>query len=160
MKSNIILLSVGFIIVLIPLVLSFIVKEKKTNNSRVNYYEKQNEENIISDKISIMESKIIMEKMTKLELEVLELKKENSKIIEQYKKSNLPENKNILRDNNFKQALNYNVFKERNNDIIDLHRQGKSKEEIAKTLNKSIREIEMIINLLKWGEIFEKNFHI
>lgn len=149
MKSNIILLSVGFIIVLIPLVLSFIVKEKKTNNSRVNYYEKQNEENIISDKISIMESKIIMEKMTKLELEVLELKKENSKIIEQYKKSNLPENKNILRDNNFKQALNYNVFKERNNDIIDLHRQGKSKEEIAKTLNKSIREIEMIINLLK-----------
>ena len=71
-------------------------------------------------------------------------------IIKQYRKNNfLKSNGNDTDDNNFKQILNYNLFKEKNSAIIDLYKQGKPKEEIARILNKSIREIEMVISIVK-----------
>ncbi|KAB3535853.1 hypothetical protein F8154_04880 [Alkaliphilus pronyensis] len=49
----------------------------------------------------------------------------------------------------FNQKLNYNIFTQKNTDIIRLHQEGNSPDEIARKLNKSIREIEMVIKLVK-----------
>lgn len=50
---------------------------------------------------------------------------------------------------NFNHLLNYNQFLNKNKPIVDLFKQNKTSEEIAKTLNKSVREIEMVLKLIK-----------
>lgn len=148
MENNIGLLNTTLVIILILSFILITLKEKKLH-SRINYYGKQNEEKTCSNNISITDNKIIIDKIAKLELEILQLKKENNRIIQQHEKNNFLTNEDNLNDNSFKQVLNYNLFKEKNSAIIDLHRQGKPKEEIAKILNKSIRETEMVISLTK-----------
>lgn len=148
MENNITLLNIVLAIISILLFVLIIFKEKKMN-SRVNYYGKQNEGNIYSSNISVIDRETIIDKLAKLELEILKLKKENSRIVQQYEKNNFLTSKDNVNDNNFKQVLNYNFFKEKNSAIIDMHKQGKPKEEIAKILNKSIREVEMVINIAK-----------
>ncbi|QUH26308.1 hypothetical protein [Serpentinicella alkaliphila] len=49
----------------------------------------------------------------------------------------------------FSNILNYSKFLSNNKDIIDRYKNNKSIEEIAKELNKSIREVEMVIKLIK-----------
>lgn len=60
---------------------------------------------------------------------------------------------------NFNHLLNYNQFLNKNKPIVDLFKQNKTSEEIAKTLNKSVREIEMVLKLIKWGGIVETFFN-
>lgn len=148
MKNKIILLSAISAIIPIILLIPVILRQKKLNNE-VDCYKKQDNENVCCNNISIIDSKTIIEKITKLELEILKLKRENNRIIQQYNRNNPLINNNNTSDNNFKQVLNYNFFKEKNGAVIDLYMQGKPKEEIAKVLNKSIREVEMVINLVK-----------
>jgi len=148
MKSNIILLIVGLSILIISYIISIIFKQKSTHN-KFEYHKKKgkyNEKKYIDSKI---ENEIILEKIKRLEQEVLQLKQENNILAQEYKKNNILLNENKLKNSSFKPILNYNLFKEKNNTIIDLYKKGKSKEEIAKTLNKSIREIEMVIRLVK-----------
>lgn len=140
MRNNIIFLNIGFTITIILLFL-LIFKEKKSN-SIIKYYEKENQDIIVSNKI-------IMKKIRKLESEIIRLNEENEKISKEYKKQDLNTYINEDINDNFKQVLNYKFFKEKNSSIIDLYEEGKAKEEIAKILNKSIREIEMVINLIK-----------
>ncbi len=148
MKNKIILLSAISAVIPVILLISIIFKQKKLNNE-TNYHKKQDNESIHYNNISMTDSKTIIEKITELELEILKLKKENNRIIQQYNRNNHLIDNNNTSDNDFKQVLNYNFFKEKNGAVIDLYIQGKPKEEIAKTLNKSIREIEMVINLVK-----------
>ncbi|AKL95451.1 hypothetical protein CACET_c20030 [Clostridium aceticum] len=49
----------------------------------------------------------------------------------------------------FNHSLNYNKFVEKNKDIIDVYKENNNLEETAKILNKSIREVEMVIKLVK-----------
>ncbi|HZJ77024.1 MAG TPA: hypothetical protein VFC70_04875 [Oscillospiraceae bacterium] len=144
MENNIALLNIILAMVSMLLFILLIFKEKKLN-SKIDYFRKQSEGNMYLS----VDNKIILDKIAKLESDVLKLRGENSKIIRQYEKDNLLTGKNDVSDNNFKQILNYNFFKEKNSDIIDMHKQGKSREEIARISNKSIREIEMIINIAK-----------
>lgn len=59
------------------------------------------------------------------------------------------EDKQNIQEGNFNNLLNYNMFTKKNSDIIELYKSGISVEEIAKKLNKSIREVEMVIKLVK-----------
>lgn len=70
--------------------------------------------------------------------------------IDQIKKFILDGNKASEETNqNFDNVLNYNQFLRKNKAIVDLYKHNKTPEEIAQTLNKSIREVEMIIRLIK-----------
>ncbi len=144
MENNITLLNIVLAIISMLLFILLIFKEKKLN-SKIDYFEEQSKGNMYFT----VDNKPISDRITKLELEILKLKKENSKIIQQYEKNKFLMGKNNVDNNNFKQILNYNFFKEKNSAIIDMHKQGKPKEEIAKILNKSIREVEMVINIAK-----------
>jgi len=148
MKSNIILLIIGSSILIISIVLSFIFKDK-ANYNRTEYQQKQNKNNRQINIDSKVENKVIFEKIKKLEQEVLELQQEINILSKENKENNILLNENNRKDRSFKPILNYNLFKEKNSVIIDLYKKGKSKEEMAKILNKSIREIEMVISLIE-----------
>lgn len=143
MENNITLLNIILAVMSLLLFVLLILKEKKIN-SKIDHLEKQNRGNIYS----AVGNKSIPDRITKLELEISRLKKKNNEIIQWYEKDKFRTDKTNIGDNNFKQVLNYNFFKDRNSTIIDMYGQGKSKEEIARTLNKSIREIEMVINII------------
>ncbi|AOY77291.1 hypothetical protein [Clostridium formicaceticum] len=49
----------------------------------------------------------------------------------------------------FNHILNYNKFLQKNKDIIELYKETNNLEEIARKLNKSIREVEMVVKLVK-----------
>jgi len=152
MKGNIILLIIGSSILIISIVLSFIFKDK-ANYNRTEYQQKQNKNNREINIDSKVENKVIFEKIKKIEQEVLELKQEVLELKQEInilsKENNILLNENNPKDRSFKPILNYNLFKEKNSVIIDLYKKGKSKEEMAKILNKSIREIEMVISLIE-----------
>ncbi len=146
-RSNILLL-VGGIVLIVPLFISFILKNKR-NYNKLEFYKKEEKCSSEINKGSKVENEIIVERIKRLEQEVFILKQENNRIIEEHRKNNNLINQNNLKNNSFKPVLNYNLFKEKNSTIIDLYEKGISKEEIAKVLNKSIREIDMVIKLVK-----------
>ncbi len=49
----------------------------------------------------------------------------------------------------FDQLLNYNRFTKKNERIIQLYQSGETPESIARKLEKSLREVEMVIKLIK-----------
>ncbi|HZK56920.1 MAG TPA: hypothetical protein VFD17_01315, partial [Clostridia bacterium] len=134
-------------IALILLLILIIFRERKSN-SRINYHGKQNKKGVYPNNTSVTDNKTIINKIAELEQEILKLGKENNRIVRQHEKNNFLIDEHDT-NNDFEQVLNYNLFKEKNSNIINLYRQGAPKEEIAKVLNKSIREVEMVINLTK-----------
>lgn len=148
MDNNIVLLNLSFTFISLLLFLLIVFKGKRLDN-KINYLEGQNLDNMYLNNTSMKDNEQMLDRITKLELEVLRLRSENNKLAEQYEKSQSAINKNNDSDKNFKQLLNYNFFREKNSHVINLYEQGKAKEEIAKALNKSIREVEMIINLVR-----------
>lgn len=134
MEKHVVLLIIGIIIVITSLIIILISKQKKTNH-KIEYIEKYN--NQIEQSLNIR-NEILLKKIHDLENEVKKIKQNNLDLI----------NKN--KDNaDFKPMLNYSLFKQKNKDIVDLYKRGNNKEEIAKTLNKSVREVEMILKLVK-----------
>ncbi len=57
--------------------------------------------------------------------------------------------KTLNNGENFKHIINYKQFVDKNQDIMDLIKREKSPEEIARLLDKSVREVEMVIKLIK-----------
>lgn len=148
MTNSIILpVVIGLIIIIFLFIILLLVNRKRSYNKikSIEMTKKHNQKNDINFK---MEIETIFKRIQSLEQEVLQLKQENNILIEEFK-NNILSKENNLKNNNFKPILNYNLFKERNNIIIDLYKAGKTKEEIAKVLNKSIREIEMVIKLIE-----------
>lgn len=95
-----------------------------------------------------------------LKKEVIYLRKviqENNLLL---KNHNIKSIEDEVDNKDFKHILNYNQFVNKNKSIIDLFNQNKSSEEIAKLLDKSVREIEMVIKLIKWGETVEAFFNL
>lgn len=148
MENMIVLLNTILAVISILLFVLITFKEKELND-KIDHCGEQSSENIYPNNISMTDGKAIIDGIAKLELEILKLRKENSEMAQRYKESNLPVNEDNVGNNNFRQILNYNFFKEKNGAVIDLYRQGKSEGEIAKVLNKSIREVEMVVNLVK-----------
>lgn len=134
MEKHIVLLIIGIGIVIISSFILFISKLKRSY-SKTDYLEEYNHKITQASKI---ENEIMLKKIANLEKEIENLKQSNTDLTEK-------------RDTytNFKPMLNYNMFKERNKTIIDLYSKGNSKEEIAKIMNKSVREVEMIVKLAK-----------
>lgn len=134
MEKHIVLLAIGIVIVIISSFVLFISK-LKSSHSKTDHFEEYNNKITQASKI---ENEIMLKKIANLEKEIQKLKQSNIDLTEK-KETNT----------NFKHMLNYNLFKERNKTIIDLYNKGNSKEQIAKVMNKSVREVEMIVKLAK-----------
>ncbi|WP_026476030.1 DUF6115 domain-containing protein [Alkaliphilus transvaalensis] len=148
MDYNIAIVLLGCIIVIISLILVF-----KNNSKEDEDFESQlivglgNQNNNYNPQDSINQEKMI-KGINALNQEIVSIKDELSRLRQ------LPHRVEESIDpnhqwENFEHSLNYNLFMQKNKDIISLYQKGKSKEEIARSLNKSVREVEMVIKMIK-----------
>ncbi len=144
MNNRIILLTSSMILALVVIIIVLIRKKaKKTKKYPIKG--KHHDLGISTD--NKIENSILLERIRRLEYEVSKLKEDNDEFIR--KNETILKEKDNINTFNFKPVLNYNMFKEKNRDIIHLYNKGMSQEDIAKSLNKSVREIEMVIKLIK-----------
>lgn len=155
MYYNTIIILMGIFVVIIAL---YILLQKKDKD--FSYDELIS--NTIKKDINNLENMLkknqlqIMDGIDKLNIEINTLK-ENIKTDNQLMVNILrQENFNLMKENNteipsddFGYLLNYNKFMQKNKDIIALLKKNKTPEDIAKELNKSIREVEMVLKLAK-----------
>lgn len=155
MYYNTIIILMGIFVVIIAL---YILLQKKDKD--FSYDELIS--NTIKKDINNLENMLkknqlqIMDGIDKLNIEINTLK-ENIKTDNQLMVNILrQENFNLMKENNteipsddFGYLLNYNKFLQKNKDIIALLKKNKTPEDIAKELNKSIREVEMVLKLAK-----------
>lgn len=147
--NNLIIVIVGIVLVIISLY--FIVKQNKYEEE--DYYYKasmllnNNEESKENPQQQIINSQLksVLHEMAGLKQQMEELQKFQS--LKNVDEEALTEDIEI--DMTFNHALNYQLFMKKNDEIIKMYNAGNSIDEIAKELNKSFREIEMIIKLIK-----------
>ncbi len=146
--DNLIIIFIG--VALVAISLYFIVKQN--NEEEEDYYykaslllnNKDNDTN--SNQLLSNQLQAVTEEMEELKqkLAMLESNHLISASVEAAKAAEAPQE-----EVPFNHALNYQLFVSRNEDIIKLYNEGLGIDEIARTLNKSFREVEMIIKLVK-----------
>ena len=144
MNYNSYTIIIGCIVVLVSLAL--IIRENRLYNTKnENNDNYRNQSNCNARK----EVEIINNKIEQLAQNV-ELILESTVSSEETK--NMIEKPTTQQDNNsFNNTLKYQLFEKKNEKVIELHKSGLEIANIAKMLNKSYREVEMIVKLLKWG---------
>ncbi|SES68090.1 hypothetical protein SAMN05660297_00221 [Natronincola peptidivorans] len=151
---NIIFILFGSIVVIISLYILLQNRDNSINNEYASSF--SNEDSIKKlEGLVKNENYKAMKEISKINDEISQLKdmlKHTEDLIDLKVKDNEDFNDENHSDNhndNFKHLLNYNKFLKKNNDIINLFKQNKNLEEIARELNKSIREVEMVVKLVK-----------
>lgn len=141
MGLNIIIILLGCVIILLALYLMF--KERSEGedelSSQLFFHEKplqaETKEEVVKLRNEVMELKLEIEGLS----ELLQAAGQQAVVVEE-----APET-----EYRFDQMLNYNRFTQKNQTIIDLYQSGKTTEDIARKLKKSVREVEMVIKLIK-----------
>ncbi len=142
MNYNSYTIIIGCIVVLVSLAL--IIRENRlynTKNKNNDNYRHQSNCNARKE-VEIINNKI-------------EQLAQNVELILEFTVSS-EENKNVIekpitqQDNNsFNNTFKYQLFEKKNEKVIELYKSGLEITTIAKRLNKSYREVEMIVKLLK-----------
>lgn len=137
--TYLVLLSIGIILVIVSLI--YIKKEERENNSRYANIEKMYLEiksySDISVKVMEEYEKLVDLSMDKIE-STLEIKDEN-------KNYNLKEKRNFFkRENKLEEDEDVDVEK-----VLELKDIGLNNKEIARKLNKGIREVDIILKMNK-----------
>jgi len=149
MYYNTIIILAGIVVIVIGL---YIFLKKLNDNATYDIYDDinnltnilKNNELLIKDEIKKINNEInfLKENIKTNNEEIINIiKHENFNIKEKSDNQVVPED--------FGNLLNYNKFLQKNKDIITLLRKNKTAEDIAKELNKSIREVEMVLKLVK-----------
>ncbi len=143
--DNLIIIFIG--VALVAISLYFIVKQN--NYEEEDYYyrasQMNNNDNAGSQLLNNQLEAVTEElEELKLKLETLEVNQRSLASVEEAKAIEAPQE-----EIPFNHALNYQLFLNRNEDIIKLYNEGHGIDTIARTLNKSFREVEMIIKLSK-----------
>ncbi|ABW19055.1 hypothetical protein [Alkaliphilus oremlandii] len=148
MESQAILFVLIACMVLLLLITIYIIKDfKYREKNREQIYRQKSEYSYRENKMA--ENRILLERIKQLEYEIIELKRNNSRVIKENLSDEILSDEMDMDENEFKNILNYKIFKDKNKDILDLYDKGFPKESIAKNLNRSIREVEMVINLIR-----------
>ncbi|SNR89263.1 hypothetical protein SAMN05446037_1001265 [Anaerovirgula multivorans] len=150
--------NINHIVVLLGIsvvIISFYLIFKKKENDSIEEYilasgnSNQEEINLSRDLFKEGNDKIVIE-IEQLRKEVTNLTHVIQEVYLLLEEQKNDENLTVESNSeNFNHLLNYNQFLNKNKPIIDLSKQNKTSEEIAKILNKSVREIEMVIKLIK-----------
>lgn len=144
--NNLVIIIVGILLILISLY--FIAKQGKQEED--DYYLKssllRDNDGLLYRQQETMNTKLISvsEELEEIKAQLVELRS-----LQQPNQKEEAVSADREDNSNFSQALNYQSFLKRNDDIIKLYSEGRSIEEISKMLNKSFREVEMIIKLVK-----------
>jgi DNA-binding NarL/FixJ family response regulator len=144
--NNLVIIIVGILLILISLY--FIAKQGKQEED--DYYLKssllKDNDGLLYRQQETMNTKLISvsEELEEIKAQLVELRS-----LQQPNQKEEAVSADREDNSNFSQALNYQSFLKRNDDIIKLYSEGRSIEEISKMLNKSFREVEMIIKLVK-----------
>ncbi|MBN4067781.1 MAG: hypothetical protein COA82_05205 [Alkaliphilus sp.] len=142
MDYNSYTIIIGCVVVLVSLAL--IIRENRLynikNRNNDNY---RNQSNCNASKeVAIISNKIEqLARNVELILEATVSSKETKNVI----KKPIAQQDN----NSFNNTLKYQLFEKKNEKVIELHKSGLEIASIAKMLNKSYREVEMIVKLLK-----------
>ncbi|KAB3531355.1 DUF6115 domain-containing protein [Alkaliphilus serpentinus] len=151
MDYNTIIVLVGILVTIIAI---YVIV--KTNHTDEISKEDNDFTSINRNSIRNKDQESLQEMATRMDIaegDIIQLRKDTRQLMEVYNKAKeaalAVKKQNDEEATSFNQKFNYNLFTQRNHDIIELHQQGLRAEEIAKKLNKSIREIEMVIKLTK-----------
>lgn len=158
MDYNTIIIIIGGIIVLAALIT--IIKSSSRDQSEATYNTAIMGLQKIQDHETLDQERI-MHEISDMRSDILQVKNDILNLFELYNKNNKTNALgNIVVDEEepFNQMLNYNMFIQRNNNIIQLYQEGDTPDVIARKLNKSVREVEMVIKLVKWGGYSWKGF--
>ncbi|SDK46385.1 hypothetical protein [Natronincola ferrireducens] len=154
MDYNSIIILIGSIIIIVALY--FLLRNKKEDFYGEYITTSPLNENHIKDFERLIRegNQKTIDEINRLKLEIRELKKHvktMENLIEEHKKDDSLQNENFnnMEEENFNYLLNYNKFIHKNKDVIELFKNNKTPEEIARILNKSIREVEMVTKLVK-----------
>jgi len=79
--------------------------------------------------------------------ELIQLKKEHKQL--SHRMENYVKSKETEKEPPFEQVLNYNLFAQKNEEVLTRFDGGMDPKEIARELGKSLREVEMVIKLAK-----------
>ncbi len=150
MDFNIAIILIGCVIIIVTLVL-LLKEDNKVDDDLtsqimmgINSYNKDHQQN---DNYSD-----ILDTIEMLSNEISDIREDIQKLTNSITSKDDHEEVGVSNNENwenFSQSLNYNMFIKKNDDIINLFNNGKSPDEIAKALNKSVREVEMVIKLIK-----------
>lgn len=146
---TVLILMMVLILVLIGLALVILFKKGKEGNPPGNNRgqeilktEEQGREALNAKKIYRM-----ARELEDIQEELIQLKKEQKQIHhrmdEWMKKEPAP------KEQAFDQVLNQSLFAQKNQEVLTRYEQGMSPKEIARSLDKSLREVEMVISLGK-----------
>lgn len=152
---NYLMIIIGGFFLLISIILLIKLKNNDEEDKLID--NKLNANNFEDKKISALNAKkihIISQSIEELHDELLKFKKDNKRLENKLNSFMLKHEKTLKEFSKEKEELNkinnnkqYGDFLSKNKDIIDLYKQGYSSKEIAKQLNKSYREIDMILNI-------------
>ncbi|NLM03657.1 MAG: hypothetical protein GX214_01380 [Clostridiales bacterium] len=153
MYYDILIILIGILVIIITL---YIILNKNKND---NDYTDKSDVNIIKYELEDFK-KNLMEDILDIKNEIYEINMElnnlkdnirvDNDLIISILEKNYEEKANAVSEiENFASTLNYNKFLKKNHDIIELYQANKNPEYIAKKLNKSIREVEMVLKLVK-----------
>lgn len=142
-------------VVLIALALVILFKkgkEEPTKNTEqrteITRTEEQGREALNAKKIYRM-----ARELEDIQEELIQLKKEQKQLnhrMENYIKTNENQREQKVKEEQpFEQVLNYSLFAQKNQEVLQRFEEGMSPKEIAKVLDKSLREVEMVIKLAK-----------
>jgi|GEM_PF-2297082 len=148
--NNLIIIIAGILMVIVSLY--FIIKQDRYEEEEFYYKTSQLLINSEADTSNNQHQELVYNKLNEVLIEMSELKLKLQQLEELQITHNSPEAATAATQEDtkpFNHALNYQLFLNKNEDIIKLHLEGLTPEEIAKQLNKSFREVEMIIKLIK-----------
>ncbi|RQD67783.1 MAG: hypothetical protein D5S00_09780 [Tindallia sp. MSAO_Bac2] len=141
------IISMGVIICLILIIIYF--KQIKPLKSK---YRKHN--NTMEEHIILLQQKNISmnERIDQLENELLKLdQKVNELTFKGQPESDKKNSVSFIKSTpeTFDKTIHYTQFLQKNHDIVKLLSDGRTTDQVAQMLNKSIREVEMVSRLLK-----------
>ncbi|MGV8146376.1 MAG: hypothetical protein ACLKAK_01840 [Alkaliphilus sp.] len=143
MEYNSYIIIIGCIIVIGSVIL--IIKENRFyNKQNTNNHSKQNNYNVRKEIATINNEIGQLAENVELILKSINLLKTKQDHIEGIENEILEE-----KNSSFNNTLKYQMFEKKNEKVIYLYKSGITVEEIAEKLNKSYREVEMIVKLLK-----------
>lgn len=157
MNFNSIIVIIGILVVVIAIYL--IIRSNNVNSgNNVDEFDITSFKGI--DELSIntnnekLQDQELLTRMDIAEGDIIKLRKDLKQLMAVYNQAKeaavaLAPPKDEVMAESFSQSLNYNLFLQRNSDIIHLYKEGNKAEDIAKNLNKSIREVEMVVKLIK-----------
>lgn len=147
MSAQIVMMALTLVLIAVALVILFKKgKEESPGNSEgrpeIIRTEEQGREALNAKKIYRM-----TRELEDIQEELIQMKKEQKQL--SHRMENYFKAKETEKEQPFEQVLNYSLFAQKNEEVLGRYEKGMAPKEIARDLDKSLREVDMVIKLAK-----------